>query len=96
MMKHYSGADFLNVGTGKDITIAEFAEAVRDVVGFTGAIVYDTARPDGPPQKLLDTSRLAALGWTPAIALREGLAAAYADFLAGVRTRETLDAAARR
>jgi GDP-L-fucose synthase len=96
VMKHYSGAGFLNVGTGKDITIAEFAEAVRDVVGFTGAIVYDTARPDGPPQKLLDTSRLAALGWTPAIALREGLAAAYADFLAGVRTRETLDAAARR
>ena len=96
VMKHYSGAGFLNVGTGKDITIAEFAEAVRDVVGYTGAIVYDTSRPDGPPQKLLDTSRLAALGWTPAIALREGLAAAYADFLAGVRTRETLDAAARR
>jgi GDP-L-fucose synthase len=83
VMKHYSGAGFLNVGTGKDITIAEFAEAVRDVVGYTGEIVYDTSRPDGPPQKLLDTSRLAALGWTPTISLRAGLAVAYQDFLAG-------------
>jgi len=87
VMKHYSGAGFLNVGTGKDLTIAEFAEAVRDVVGYTGEIVYDTSRPDGPPQKLLDTSRLAALGWTPTIALREGLAVAYADFLNGARQR---------
>jgi GDP-L-fucose synthase len=83
VMKHYSGAGFLNVGTGKDITVAEFAEAVRDVVGYTGEIVYDTSRPDGPPQKLLDTSRLAALGWTPTISLRAGLAVAYQDFLAG-------------
>ena len=83
VMKHYSGAGFLNVGTGKDITIAEFAEAVRDVVGYTGEIVYDTSRPDGPPQKLLDTSKLAALGWTPMISLRAGLAVAYQDFLGG-------------
>lgn len=83
VMKHYSGAGFLNVGTGTDITIAEFAEIVRAVVGYSGEIVYDMKRPDGPPQKLLDTSRLTALGWRPAITLRDGLATAYADFLAG-------------
>ena len=81
-MKNYSGAQFLNVGAGKDTTIAEFAERVRDVVGFKGELVFDPSRPDGMPQKLLDTSRLAALGWAPKIPLREGLAAAYADFLA--------------
>jgi GDP-L-fucose synthase len=90
VMKHYSGAQFLNVGTGKDITIAEFAETVRDVVGFTGRIVYDPARPDGPPQKLLDTSRIAALGWTPKVSLRDGLAAAYRDFQNGARPRAEL------
>src|SRR5215472_1843541 len=62
-MKTYSGDEFLNVGTGKDITIAEFAQLVAEVVGYTGRIVFDTARPDGPPQKLLDVSRLTALGW---------------------------------
>jgi GDP-L-fucose synthase len=90
VMKHYSGAQFLNVGTGKDITIAEFAETVRDVVGFSGEIVYDTSRPDGPPQKLLDTSRITALGWAPKVSLRDGLAAAYRDFLKGARPRAEL------
>ena len=83
LLKHYSGFDFLNVGTGTDITIAEFAELVRDTVGYKGEIVYDTSRPDGPPQKLLDTSRLTALGWKPRIAVEDGLRAAYADFLGG-------------
>ena len=83
VMKHYSGPGFLNVGTGSDVTIAEFAEIVREVTGYKGKIVFDTARPDGPPQKLLDVSKLKALGWAPKIPLREGLAAAYADFLKG-------------
>jgi GDP-L-fucose synthase len=83
LLKHYSGDDFLNVGTGTDVTIAEFAALVRDTVGYEGEIVYDTSRPDGPPQKLLDTSRLTALGWKPRIALQDGLRAAYADFLGG-------------
>jgi GDP-L-fucose synthase len=87
VIKHYSDARFLNVGTGEDVTIAEFAEAVRDVVGYEGRIVYDTSRPDGPPQKLLDTSRLTALGWSPKVPLREGLAVAYRDFLTGARQR---------
>jgi GDP-L-fucose synthase len=81
-MKHYSGAEFLNVGAGRDITIAEFAEVVREIVGYKGEIVYDTTRPDGPPQKLLDVSKMRALGWEARTPLREGLAAAYADFLA--------------
>jgi len=85
VMKHYSDAGFLNVGMGKDITIREFAELVGDIVGYKGQIVFDTKRPDGPPKKLLDSSRLTALGWQAKIPLREGLAAAYADFLSGSR-----------
>ncbi len=83
VMKHYSDYGFLNVGTGIDVTIAEFAQTVRDVVGYKGEIVYDTARPDGAPRKLLDVSKLTALGWKAKIPLRDGLKAAYADFLAG-------------
>ena len=82
VMKYYTGVQFLNVGAGTDITIAEFAEIVRDVVGYEGGIEFDTSRPDGPPQKLLDTSKLSTLGWCPKVSLREGLSAAYADFVA--------------
>jgi len=81
VMKHYSDVGFLNVGTGQDVTIAEFAEIVRDIAGYKGKIVFDTSRPDGPPQKLLDVSKLNKLGWSPKINLRDGLAAAYVDFL---------------
>ena len=87
VLQHYSAPQFLNVGTGQDVTIAEFAELVRDVVGYNGEIVYDTARPDGPPQKLLDVSSLKALGWQPKVSLREGLQAAYEDFLAAAGGR---------
>lgn len=83
VMKNYSGSDFLNIGTGQDVTIAEFSKAVAEVVGYRGKTVFDTSYPDGAPQKLLDVSRLKALGWTAKVPLREGLAAAYADFLAG-------------
>ncbi|MEA2981348.1 MAG: GDP-L-fucose synthase [Alphaproteobacteria bacterium] len=83
VMKHYSGDDFLNVGTGEDITIADFARLVADVVGFDGTLKFDISRPDGPPRKLLDVSRLSALGWRAKTPLRAGLAAAYADFLGG-------------
>jgi GDP-L-fucose synthase len=80
-LKHYSGDSFLNVGTGCDVTIAEFARLVADVVGYTGEIVFDTSRPDGTPQKLLDVGLLTKLGWTARTLLREGIAAAYRDFL---------------
>ena len=82
-MKHYSADQFLNVGTGEDVSIAEFARVVAEVVGFAGELVFDTSRPDGAPRKLLDVSKLAALGWRASTPLKEGLARAYADFLAG-------------
>ena len=83
LMQRYSDFGFLNVGTGEDVTISHFAELVQETVRYQGKITYDTSRPDGPPQKLLDVSKLKALGWTPKISLREGLARAYADFLQG-------------
>ena len=83
LMKHYSGLEFLNVGTGQDVTIADFAADVAGVVGYKGKIVYDTSRPDGPPQKLLDVTKIRQLGWSPKTPLRDGLALAYADFQSG-------------
>jgi GDP-L-fucose synthase len=80
VMKHYSDDGFLNVGTGEDVTIADFARLVGEVVGYRGEIEFDTSRPDGTPRKLLDVSKLAALGWRAKTPLREGLEAAYADF----------------
>jgi GDP-L-fucose synthase len=82
-MKHYSDLPFLNIGTGQDVTIADFAAEIAGVIGYKGKIVYDTSRPDGPPQKLLDVSKIKKLGWSPKTSLREGLATAYSDFLAG-------------
>ncbi len=81
VMKHYSDYGFLNIGTGEDVTIGNFARLVSEVVGYKGEIVFDTSRPDGPPQKLLDVSKLKKLGWSPKIDLRKGLAQAYADFV---------------
>jgi GDP-L-fucose synthase len=81
VMQHYSGAQPLNVGTGRDCTIAEFAELIRQTVGYPGRIVYDTSRPDGTPRKLLDVSRLEALGWRAPTSLAEGLRLYYQAFL---------------
>lgn len=71
LMKHYSGLEFLNVGTGEDVAIVAFASEVADVVGYKGKIEYDTTRPDGPPQKLLDVSKLRKLGWSTKISLHD-------------------------
>lgn len=73
----------LNVGCGEDISIGELASLVREVVGFEGEIIYDSSKPDGTPRKLLDVSRLRALGWTPNVALRDGVAQTYRWFLSG-------------
>jgi GDP-L-fucose synthase len=81
VLKKYSDDLFLNVGTGADLTIADFARLVADVVGYAGDIAFDTSRPDGTPRKLLDVSRLTKLGWTARTNLREGIAATYQDFL---------------
>ena len=80
MQSGYNGP-LVNVGTGEDVTIRELAETVMDVVGFTGAIVFDASKPDGTPRKLLDVSRLAGLGWRASTGLRDGIAKSYADFL---------------
>ena len=80
MMEHYEGGQFLNVGSGSDVTIRELAETVRRIVGFTGEIVWDTTKPDGTPRKLMDSSRLLALGWKPTVNLEDGIRLAYEDF----------------
>ena len=80
LMENYSSPDIINVGWGKDISISELADAVKNVVGFEGEIVFDTSKPDGTPRKLLDTSRMHALGWAPSIALSDGLASTYEAF----------------
>jgi GDP-L-fucose synthase len=81
VMNEYDDARVLNVGVGEDITIRELAELIKDVVGFEGAVQFDASRPDGTPRKLLDVSRLTALGWMAKISLREGVRGAYSWFL---------------
>ncbi len=81
MAKTYSDLSHINVGTGEDISIAELTRLVADVVGFKGDVVSDPTKPDGTPRKLLDISRLRALGWSPRFGLREGAASAYQWYL---------------
>jgi GDP-L-fucose synthase len=81
LMKTYSDAQLVNIGTGEDITIAEFARVVAAVVGYSGAISFDPARPDGTPRKWLDVNRLAALGWRARTSLRDGIGLAYQAYL---------------
>jgi GDP-L-fucose synthase len=87
LMEKYNAADigeFVNIGSGKELSIKELAELVAEIVGFRGQLVFDTSKPDGTPRKLLDVSRLYSLGWQPKTAFREGIALAYADFLKNV------------
>lgn len=77
LMDHYSGNEFFNVGSGKEITILELAEMVKKVTGYQGKIVMDSSKPDGTPRKLTDISRLKAMGWKPKIDLEEGLKQTY-------------------
>ena len=81
LMRNYSDEGIVNVGVGEDISIRELADMVSDVVGYQGRIVNDTTKPDGPPRKLLDVSRLTALGWKARIPLREGIEGTYRWFL---------------
>ncbi|MDA9488165.1 GDP-L-fucose synthase [Bradyrhizobium sp. CCBAU 11361] len=83
LMKTYSAAELINIGSGEDITIAEFARVVAEVVGYRGEISFDTSRPDGTPRKLLDVSRLTKLGWRATTSLHDGLRRAYAAYQAG-------------
>ncbi len=86
---NYSEEEIVNVGTGKELRIAELAELISEIVGFQGKIVYDTQKPDGTPRKLLDISKLATLGWTPKIDLKNGIAATYDWFLENIDTLRT-------
>ena len=81
LMKTYSHDELVNIGTGEDITIAEFARVVATAVGYTGGISFDPSRPDGTPRKLLDVSRLARLGWRARTSLEDGIKLAYQAYL---------------
>jgi GDP-L-fucose synthase len=76
-LDQYDGYDHINCGAGNDISIAELADLIARVVGYRGKIVFDTAKPDGTPRKLMDSSRIAALGWKPEISLEDGIASTY-------------------
>jgi len=82
LMRNLEGGEIVNVGTGEDLSIAELADMIRDIVGYRGTIRWDTTKPDGAPRKLLDVTRLTDLGWTPRIPLRAGITATYAQFAA--------------
>jgi len=81
LMNNYDGRDFLNVGTGSDVSIKELAGMIKEIVGFGGKLVFDTTKPDGMPKKLLDVSKLTALGWRSKIGLADGLKKSYGWFL---------------
>ncbi len=81
LMRHYVGEDPINVGSGEETTIADLARMIAKAVGFNGAIVFDRARPDGPARKLLDSSRIRQMGWTPSLSLRDGLTSTYRAWL---------------
>jgi len=82
LMQRYAGEKHVNVGWGKDLSIAELARTIADVVGYTGDFDFLADKPDGAPRKLLDVSTLTAMGWRARIGLRDGLAHAYAAYLA--------------
>jgi GDP-L-fucose synthase len=82
LMKTWSDPNPINIGSGQEVTVFDLARLIAEVVGWTGEFVFDKTKPDGTPRKLLDISRLTALGWTASIPLREGLVDAYGDFRA--------------
>jgi GDP-L-fucose synthase len=81
LLENYNSPEVINVGCGKDVTIRELAEIVSEVVGFKGELIFDPSKPDGTPRKLLDTSRLEKLGWTPRVSLRDGIEQTYQWYL---------------
>ena len=92
LLEKYDSSEIINVGWGQDVTIRELAELICDVVGFRGSLVFDPSKPDGTPRKLLDTSRLQALGWRHTIGLREGIEQIYRWFLESDHAKRRLAA----
>ncbi len=86
LMENYNEEQFINVGSGSEVSIKELAELVGRIVGFAGKIVWDTSKPDGTPRKLMDSSRLFALGWRPRVSLEEGIRLSYKDFLSRTKS----------
>ena len=87
LLEKYDSPEIINVGCGEDVTIRQLAELICDIVGFDGELVWDATKPDGTPRKLLDVTRIRALGWQPEIPLRKGIAQTYEWFLANHATR---------
>lgn len=85
LLENYSDLEHVNVGSGKEVSIKELAELVKEVVGFEGELVWDSSKPDGTPRKLMDSSMLAKLGWEPKISLRDGLVGTYEWYVANVK-----------
>lgn len=85
LLENYSDLGHVNVGSGKEVSIKELAELVKEVVGFEGELVWDTSKPDGTPRKLMDSSTLAKLGWEPKISLRDGLMGTYEWYVTNVK-----------
>ena len=83
LIRNYSEEQFINVGSGEDLSIRELAQMVAEVVGYQGAIITDPNKPDGTPRKLMDVTRLRALGWNARIPLREGIEETYRWFVQG-------------
>ena len=81
LLENYSEEQIINVGSGQEVSIRELSELVRQVVGYPGSIVWDTAKPDGTPRKFMDSTRIFALGWRPSTTLETGIRLAYQDFL---------------
>lgn len=77
LMQNYDGSELVNIGSGQEISIRELAEIIRDVVGFSGEIIFDTTKPDGTPRRVLDNSKITAMGWKPKTDLREGIKREY-------------------
>lgn len=88
LMETYNEKEFVNIGTGVDVTIKELAELVKQIIGFSGNIHWDTSKPDGTPRKLMDVSRLHQFGWKHTIDLKDGIQLAYQDFLENVDIRK--------
>ena len=86
LLENYNDEIAINIGTGKDLSIKDLAELIKVIVGFDGAIEWDSSKPDGTPRKLLDVSRMTALGWSPSIGLEEGIRSTYEWFLANQKT----------
>jgi GDP-L-fucose synthase len=91
-LDNYDEYEHINCGAGYEVSIRELAEIIARVVGYTGKLVFDTTKPDGTPRKLMDSSRIAALGWTPAISLEDGISSTYRWYLESKLTGATLAA----